>query len=145
MFPGLRDLIIERCEIQALTRLLEMCSEMPLSFLDVGFGAATETFYYALAASCLHPALKSLSVTHQRNQLSFEPDGLSPSLRVLFCFPNITYLAITSPLRYDLNDVIIGDLACAWPGIQILRLRPSYKDTQPQITLKALHSLARHP
>ncbi|KAJ7094784.1 hypothetical protein C8R44DRAFT_989619 [Mycena epipterygia] len=84
------------------------------------------------------PTLETLTIASLPNSLPF----VTQLLR--FVPTDQTQYAITSPLRFDLDDVIIGNLARARPRIQIIRLQPSYKHTQPQITPKALHSLARY-
>ncbi|KAJ7839450.1 hypothetical protein B0H14DRAFT_2587964 [Mycena olivaceomarginata] len=67
------------------------------------------------------------------------------TLRILFCFRNLTSIVIESPLGFDLDDSAMLDIAQAWPNIESLQLR--FHDAtpdKPSATLGCLHAFALH-
>ncbi|KAJ6531421.1 hypothetical protein DFH09DRAFT_933844, partial [Mycena vulgaris] len=73
------------------------------------------------------------------------------SLRVLFCFSNLTDLSLFLPFVFSLDELALSAMARAWPRIKILSLIDnsytedlSTLDDLPRVTLQGLRALAEH-
>ncbi|KAJ7748964.1 hypothetical protein B0H16DRAFT_898118 [Mycena metata] len=66
----------------------------------------------------------------------------TPTLRLLFCFQNLTCLIICA-VGFNLDDSVIAEMARRWPQLCILQLIGRSPSTVPCTTLKSLEVLAR--
>jgi hypothetical protein len=95
--------------------------------------------FTAIQASC--DGLQSLLTTSRRgaettSRLS-SPDIIVP----LFSFRNLTSLRIDGVCQCDLDDVVLKEMANAWPLLQTLRCRVVRQNFQPKATLEGLAAI----
>ncbi|KAJ7120043.1 hypothetical protein C8R44DRAFT_787561 [Mycena epipterygia] len=156
IFLGLRNLTLSQVDITLMTTLLGMCSQTPLVSLKLDFCpcptvTAMEVFFTALAASSSHSSLITLSLGIDLASDFFEafsnPSTFAVndhSLRILFCFPNLTTFSITSPVGFDVSTNTVVDLACAWPRLENLGLLTLLQLIPVRVTLESLYFIAKH-
>ncbi|KAF8155024.1 hypothetical protein K438DRAFT_1943073 [Mycena galopus ATCC 62051] len=104
---------------------------------------ATEELCREISGHCSHDALGFL-------QLNTGPFGFGTAdcrmhgraLKHLFCFTNLTYVTIRSPMGFVLDDETLAELAAAWPRLEKLYLT-AYEHMDQCGTLLALQAFAR--
>lgn len=68
-----------------------------------------------------------------------------PQLCPLFAFTELTFVSLSAPVGFDLDDATLADLARAWPNITALELDASeFAHIAPGVTLGGLLPLAQH-
>jgi hypothetical protein len=93
--------------------------------------------FTAIQASC--DGLQSLLITSQRKDISFP---LSPNIIApLFSLRNLTSLRIDSIPQCDLDDVVLMEMAIAWPLLRELRFCVTRRNFQPKATLEGLATI----
>ncbi|KAJ6452090.1 hypothetical protein C8R45DRAFT_1041338 [Mycena sanguinolenta] len=150
-FAVLRKLHFGSSDIEAITRFLRLCKEVPLrslSFYVQSYPTTAESheFYRALSESVL-----PLSLTEIQFDVGIDSfDGNSPnfrihreSIRFLVGFTNLVTINISSPIGIDLDDITAADLARAWPHLEEMHISSSSQPRSlPNTTLGCLHSFA---
>jgi hypothetical protein len=137
-----------------VTRFLGLCSNTPLVEVHISFDtcatvAETHEFYNILSLACSRTCLDSLTISNSDHdspsgQRNYRISGAS--LHILARFAELTTLSITTPIGFDLDDVMMAQLAAAWPNMVDLSLLITEMDTQPSIsmTLESLRALAQN-
>ncbi|KAJ7113132.1 hypothetical protein C8R44DRAFT_984931 [Mycena epipterygia] len=153
-FPTLTALKCETMEhAPALLETLMKCSLVKFTLISRGRSVSpskitTQQLYSALATHCSHSSLQKLSVDgcvwNQNAELdiySVEGEILKP----LFSFSNLIKVSLSHPAGFDLDDAVVGDMACAWPRIKSLLLSSdrSHRIT-PRVTLEGVYAFAKH-
>ncbi|KAF7358892.1 Carboxylic ester hydrolase [Mycena sanguinolenta] len=137
-----------------VTDFFKRCSGTPLKDIIISImtcppRAVIDKLHAALRDGCSHSSLLSLVVEIDENYpLEPESDPMTiHSLRLLFCFANLTSVFITS-LGFDMDDQGMDELACAWPQLRVLRLRfagmNDPTELEPRFSLRSLSTLAKH-
>ncbi|KAJ6522216.1 hypothetical protein DFH09DRAFT_1330695 [Mycena vulgaris] len=152
-FPSLCTLDLE-VEFESTTRLLKKCSGIPLAECHVispvsATADESHALYTALAAGCSHSSLNKLTVHNNVDNVDVPNSAeylVRPnSIRILFCFVNLTSVHILSPVGIDLDNEIIAEMARTWRGIEYLRLSSNHAPAAlPRISLECLQSFARY-
>ncbi|KAJ7162671.1 hypothetical protein C8R43DRAFT_1062958 [Mycena crocata] len=158
IFPKLRSLTIHAGELEAYAEYLQMCSQLTLNSIELSFdnfspAASTRGLYTAMAACCSHACLTRISLVLWGGSLA-EISGdraidfaVNDALfRILFCFPNIEFLLIESPVDFDVCDTTLAEAARTWTRLKQLQLNvlirsPSWPF---RATINALSSFAEH-
>ncbi|KAJ6491971.1 hypothetical protein C8R45DRAFT_190055 [Mycena sanguinolenta] len=141
-------------EVAQVIDFFESCSEAPLKDIDMRLFTCPSTtvidrLHAALRDGCSHSALSSLNIEIDENyRLEPESDLMTVhSLRILFCFTNVTSVRITS-LGFDMDDQGMKELARAWPQLRVLGLgfagMNDDTELQPRFSLRSLSVLAQH-
>ncbi|KAJ7779756.1 hypothetical protein B0H16DRAFT_1830060 [Mycena metata] len=110
-------------------------------------------FYSALGKHCAHSSLREISIggtfvnsnaTPTAEQVSlYAVDGTI--LNPLLSFGNLSRVALTSPVGFDLDDATILLMARAWPRVEFLSLTASPCRHMPsRVTLEGLFALAKY-
>jgi hypothetical protein len=154
MFRHLRQLRVSAITVGQVTRFLGLCSNTPLVKVHISVDtcvtvAETHEFYNILSLACSRTCLDSLTISNSDHD---SPSGQSnyrisgASLHILARFAELTTLSITTPIGFDLDDVMMAQLAAAWPNMVDLSLLIMEMDTQPSIsmTLESLRALAQN-
>ncbi|KAJ7612893.1 hypothetical protein DFH06DRAFT_1307976 [Mycena polygramma] len=160
-FLQLRSLAVDYTDVYAATTFLQMAVYMQLRSLDVGFEdlfsvAEMEKFFKALAGSCSHSALESVSLATQdidkaqiEGAAAVQFAVTDHLLRMLTCFGNITTLNISSWVEFDVGDSTLEALARAWPRLNTFKLCLSYPRPPDwplplRVTVQSLYTFARY-
>ncbi|KAJ7616198.1 hypothetical protein DFH06DRAFT_1239387 [Mycena polygramma] len=134
-FPGLRHLTVDFVDIDQLVDLFRSAIHMQLRsvhfvFEDYFSTVEMERFYTALAESCSHETLESITLLTEggRADRISGPGAVEfvvndRLLQILTCFRNISTLRITSDIEFDVCDSTLADVARAWPRLTIFELR----------------------
>ncbi|KAJ6492019.1 hypothetical protein C8R45DRAFT_867523 [Mycena sanguinolenta] len=149
--------VVARSEIEGVAYFFQRYSGARLKEITIDLSssstiAATDKLYTAIRERCSHSSLSSLGFDLYDDDPPEPGDNAYAvniqSLRLLFCFVNLTSLSITSFVGFNINDDAIKELALAWPQLRIFQLRLApYNDSirlQPQLSLRCLHTLAEH-
>ncbi|KAJ6573222.1 hypothetical protein DFH09DRAFT_1277265 [Mycena vulgaris] len=134
----------------ALTSFLQAWATPPVESFAVIFRhpatvKSVEELYCGLAAHCLHPSLKTISVDSSISDTIPADTTQSGSLiRHLFCFPNLASLYLYPPAGFDMDDATTLKMARAWPHLEVLCLVPNQREHASRRTLRSLYSLSRH-
>ncbi|KAJ7113149.1 hypothetical protein C8R44DRAFT_930748, partial [Mycena epipterygia] len=154
-FPALTSLECETMErAPALLGTSIKCSLVEFSLFLRGLSVPPSKitvgqFYSALATYCSHASLRKLSVEGgyldpNTIQLDIYLVG-GEMLKPLFSFSNLIKVSLSHPAGLDLDDAVVGDMACAWPRIESLLLPPgrSHRITT-RVTLEGVYAFAKH-
>ncbi|KAJ7776965.1 hypothetical protein DFH07DRAFT_979202 [Mycena maculata] len=114
LFPALRDVELDGIDVTSAPQFFRMCSKAPLKSIYVA------------------PSGDSTFALRDR------------SLRILFCFSNMTSLSLQSPRGFDISDVTIADAAQAWRRLESLKLTTVFPYTPVPLTLQSLYHLAQY-
>ncbi|KAJ7622917.1 hypothetical protein DFH06DRAFT_1231283 [Mycena polygramma] len=143
LFPALRDLCFSDTTFDFVLEFLDMLTE----------GRLDGQLYAALASHLSHTALQILSVKRaQDSEIDTPPAGTITnyvvdrhSLQTLFCFANLTDLHLQPPVGFDLNDVVVWEMARAWPKLTTLCLDAATDFHYPSsISIHGLRAFAKH-
>ncbi|KAJ7891438.1 hypothetical protein B0H13DRAFT_1887211 [Mycena leptocephala] len=102
------------------------------------------------ADNCPHSFLTTLTIKNPGVTIQYPPDPQKyrldiTTLRILFCFRNLTCVVIECPLGFELEDSAMLDMAQAWPHIESLQMRfHDATPAKPSATLGCLHYFAWH-
>ncbi|KAJ6455319.1 hypothetical protein C8R47DRAFT_1166175 [Mycena vitilis] len=152
-FLALRTLRVDSLRMDHIVPFFGMCRDVPLetcqaTLYDYFTVAELRSLLEAMSGGISHLTLTELGVGIEGHRLhdsdpahyTILPDTLSP----LFCFTNLTNLALSSMLGFDFDDEAVERMARAWPRMEVLDLStPMCLDT-PRTTPACLHILARH-
>ncbi|KAJ7494942.1 hypothetical protein FB451DRAFT_1121576 [Mycena latifolia] len=153
-FPSLHTLELS-AEMEAITLFLSWFNpRVSLTTIDLivpVFATAHQTHELctALAADLSHSSLTHLQLnidshnfdTPAAAQFHLQP----PSIRILFCFVNLTTVSIVSPIGINLDNDTVTEMARTWNQIESLELSSFYSPpTGPRITLECLEVFARY-
>ncbi|KAF8209650.1 hypothetical protein K438DRAFT_2012326 [Mycena galopus ATCC 62051] len=153
-FVGLEILSFRYTEIEPVTYFFRRCSGA--SFKDIGISlsscsttAAIDMLHTALRDGCSHGSLSSLHIDNGEYDPPPGGDGMTnmKSLRLLFCFVNITSIYITSYVGFNIDNDGMKELALAWPRLEVLRFElGADNDTHPhpRLSLLSLRTFAEH-
>ncbi|KAJ6522220.1 hypothetical protein DFH09DRAFT_1372767 [Mycena vulgaris] len=152
-FPSLRTLCLN-ADVETTVRFIRWCNHLSLvnfETLLARFGTADQT--HALCTA-LAVGISHASVPKLRMDSSFQlvPGADSPlylirpaSIRILFCFTNLTFVSILSPVGIDLDNVTVADMARARPQIESLCFAAYFPPIgSPRLSLEGLQSFADH-
>ncbi|KAJ6476210.1 hypothetical protein C8R45DRAFT_934823 [Mycena sanguinolenta] len=153
-FPALRCLKYPSMKhAPRFFELLKRCSLVELSIQELGLTSKeiSRQFYSALAAlDCSHSSLKKIFVARysdwtipveERGIYLFGGDILCP----LFAFTNLIDVSLSHPVGMDLDDVLVREMARAWPRIESLELPPArFHRIHPHVTLHGIYAFAQH-
>ncbi|KAF7358877.1 F-box domain-containing protein [Mycena sanguinolenta] len=144
-------------KIEAVTHFFRRCSGAPLQDIEITLASCSPTtaihmLYSALREGCSHTSLLSLSVEEGTEDIAETGDDAYAiniqSLRLLFCFVNLTSIYITSYVGFNVDDGAMKELALAWPKIKLLQLRfrSHTNESRPytQLSLRCLYTLAKY-
>ncbi|KAJ7629286.1 hypothetical protein B0H17DRAFT_1285034 [Mycena rosella] len=153
-FSRLRTLDIgDAAEIEAVTRLLGWCNNVPLRAFDVQFAQLAtpqqiHQAYKALASGLSHSCLRSLSLInhHAQTDLSTSSEYLmrSDSIRLLLCFRNLTSVTIISMLGISFDNDTVVEMARAWPRMERSSTRDIDTDIRGRIPIGHFPSAGDH-
>ncbi|KAJ7113119.1 hypothetical protein C8R44DRAFT_984926 [Mycena epipterygia] len=154
-FPALTALKCETMEhAPALLETLRKCSLEEFTLISRGrsvpaLKTTTQQFYSALATNCSHSSLQKLRIdgrfwnpsVNQLDIYSVEGEILKP----VFSFGNLVKVSLSHPAGFDLDDIWVQDMACAWPLIESLLLSSdrSHRITS-RVTLEGIYAFAKH-
>ncbi|KAJ7770738.1 hypothetical protein B0H16DRAFT_1411002 [Mycena metata] len=155
-FASLVRLTLPACEgATAILAAIGVCSLVEFECTE-SFSPPTQNItrelYTTLANSCSHTSLKILSVSGDDRDLdpvldeevdtySVTEDCLAP----LFSFANLTYVSLSHPVGFDLDDAVIRRMATAWPRIESLALHSGTARHLPtRVTLAGLEAISEH-
>ncbi|KAJ6491978.1 hypothetical protein C8R45DRAFT_900967 [Mycena sanguinolenta] len=141
-------------DVERVTDFVQRCSGTPLKDIVIRLNTCPSTarmarLHSALRDGCSHSSLSSLTIEIDEDYaLEPESDAMTiHSLRLLFCFTNVTSVSITS-LGFDMDDRGMKELARAWPQLTELRLKFAGPDgdteLHPRFSLHSLRILAQH-
>ncbi|KAJ6479675.1 hypothetical protein C8R45DRAFT_355344 [Mycena sanguinolenta] len=141
-FPALHDLTLCYPTVDESIAFMEWLSQVPLTSLMLDFSSGVDPFQMhallcALSTGILHPCLSELSIGSDCTR-SAGYCVENQSLRLLFCFVNLTDVSIAVGGGYDIDDPMVADLSVAWPLIENLSLT----DGEARTTLACLSSFA---
>ncbi|KAJ6476209.1 hypothetical protein C8R45DRAFT_1216919 [Mycena sanguinolenta] len=151
-FPALKSLTYPSMELAPrLLGFLTKCSLFKLVIYDHALPtqAIARQFYLALASHCSHLSLENITVTKghetiQETQRDMYLIG-GEILRPLFAFSNLVHVSLSHPVGVDLDDVVVQDMARAWPRIKTLALPPKRSHRiHPRVTLQGIYAFAQH-
>ncbi|KAJ6467104.1 hypothetical protein C8R47DRAFT_1056225 [Mycena vitilis] len=153
IFPQLRCLTLGPIEIELATAFLATLFCRPIGTMRIKLAtlatsASTEALFQALKTACCPESLTSLTLQNFSSILAGSAwvnyTVTGRALGLLTGFANMEILSIMSPVGFDLDDDTFLQLAVAWPDLVELSLTHNLTNTQPQLTLRSLHALARH-
>ncbi|KAJ7181473.1 hypothetical protein C8R43DRAFT_1170365 [Mycena crocata] len=150
--PALRTLHFGQTHLRPVIKILEWCNEAPLESFsihlsEVHTASAMHSFCVALSAACSHSSLTSLFVENDADDLwGEEQDHVveNHSIALLFCFTNLTSVAITSPPGFELDNATVSDMAQAWPMLESVALVTKFFERPPSTTLDCLSYFAAY-
>ncbi|KAF8209657.1 hypothetical protein K438DRAFT_1811465 [Mycena galopus ATCC 62051] len=153
-FIGLESLVLG-AEIEPVICFFRRCSGVTLKDITIDLHscsttAAIKRLHTALREGCSHASLSSLNIDNgESNPLPAE-DAMTDmqSIRLLFCFANITSFSIASYVGFSITDDEMKELAHSWPQVRELQfqLAPSVEGTypHPRLSLCCLRTLAEY-
>ncbi|KAJ6483516.1 hypothetical protein C8R47DRAFT_1132468 [Mycena vitilis] len=158
-FATLESLDITGTTVEALIAIIPLLTHAPMNDLVATFPTLPAShlisqFYADLATRCSHTHA-SLSVLRLGRQTHVDniPDATQSAvnvvngalLRPLFVFSNLTFVTLSAPVGFDIDDALIADMARSWPNIEALELHASdFAPVPSRLTLSSLQLLARH-
>ncbi|KAH8091046.1 hypothetical protein BXZ70DRAFT_491755 [Cristinia sonorae] len=159
IFPSLSNLTIRVASVIEFTLLLK-CSNLPslrsldLTVLSKASRSDVLSLSNALVSSCNSALFTTLGIISTTNvnvnalgpveEPSREDTIRSEALRPLLHFRQMRHLEFTTNWWWDLDDVLIHEMANAWPNLWTLRLDPLAGWSRPcRITLLSLLPLAQ--
>ncbi|KAF7361029.1 hypothetical protein MSAN_01133300 [Mycena sanguinolenta] len=139
-FQALHELTLCYPTVDESIAFVEWLSQVPLTSLTIDFSSGVDpsqmhALLSAVSAGILHPCLSKLSIGSDCTR-SAGYCVENRSLRLLFCFVNLTDVSIAAGGGYDIDDSMVADLSLAWPLIENLRLT----DGETRTTLACLSS-----
>ncbi|KAJ6535748.1 hypothetical protein B0H19DRAFT_1271469 [Mycena capillaripes] len=132
LFLNLHDLSLESVTFETTTQFFGICTDATLRPVTVPV---------SLVSLDLGPKGSPISQTIRQNIRSYVIN--TATLRILFCFGNLTNVRIQSP-GFDLDDATILEMAHSWPRLLALKLVTHQSIIKPRVTLQGLRFLARH-
>ncbi|KAJ7653967.1 hypothetical protein DFH06DRAFT_1203344 [Mycena polygramma] len=119
-----------------------------MTFFEVFTADEIHALFAGIVAGISHSSLTALTVQREWG----ETEDSNPttyvvarrSIRLLFCFPDLAILSITSAHGFDLDDGTVAEMARAWPRIESLHLRSHSYIHMPRTTVACLRSFARY-
>ncbi|KAJ7642382.1 hypothetical protein DFH06DRAFT_1137393 [Mycena polygramma] len=152
-FPALRTLHVNSPTITPMAHFFRTCRNVSLETCHMtlfNYFTVAElcSFVDRLSGAVSHSSLAELSVEIDRDPLH-DPDPalytvLPDTLCLLFCFSNLTYLALSSLLGFDFDDEAVEQMARAWPRMEVLDLSTPMCCDTPRTTPACLQIFARH-
>ncbi|KAJ7622714.1 hypothetical protein DFH06DRAFT_1447192 [Mycena polygramma] len=152
-FPALRTLRVNSPTITPMAHFFRTCRNVSLETCHMtlfNYFTVAElcSFVDRLSGAVSHSSLAELSVEIDREPLH-DPDPalytvLPDTLCLLFCFSNLTYLALSSLLGFDFDDEAVEQMARAWPRMEVLDLSTPMCCDTPRTTPACLQIFARH-
>ncbi|KAJ7612537.1 hypothetical protein FB45DRAFT_939262, partial [Roridomyces roridus] len=157
-FPSLVEFDITN--VDSACRFLERGCEIPLTWLAVecslaepgasnlSTAAQMHRLFSAMESGILHSSVTNILFTdgygsfHRSDAPGFTIRA--SSLRRLFCFNNLTYVAMITAVGFDLDNATIVDMARSWPHIESLTLETRFGVSQPRTTLGCLEAFAQY-
>ncbi|KAJ7199164.1 hypothetical protein GGX14DRAFT_373237 [Mycena pura] len=144
-FIKLRNLVLHDVDVEAASKFLQICVSAPLVSVAINntaratLGALDHFIATLTQCSGSYSTLTSLSL-----DLSLHEDSSmrAHSLSTLFCFKKLTHVDIQSETGFDLDNVLIFDLARAWTHLKSLQLRESVPHIPRGLTIECLRSLS---
>ncbi|KAF7373387.1 hypothetical protein MSAN_00548300 [Mycena sanguinolenta] len=151
-FPALKFLTYRSIELAPrLFEFLIKCSLVELTIFDpaVSTQAIARQFYSALATHCSHSSLEKITVMKGYGKISKSQRDMyligGEILRPLFAFTNLVDVSLSHPVGVDLDDIVVREMACAWPRIKFLALSPERSHRiHPRVTLQGIYAFAQH-
>ncbi|KAJ7776972.1 hypothetical protein DFH07DRAFT_911829 [Mycena maculata] len=158
LFPALRDLELHGIDVTSAPQFFRMYSEAPLKSIHVSSSVflpspAADDLLLTITNSTSHSGVTSIKLESEGGNymevLGRDPDDSTfalrdRTLRILFCFSNITSLSLESARGFDISDVTIADAAQAWPRLESLELTTASQYTPVPLMLLSLYHLARY-
>ncbi|KAJ7776890.1 hypothetical protein DFH07DRAFT_936793 [Mycena maculata] len=160
LFPCLHVGIIKinKGDILSLTQFVRTWNSPRLEYFNVEFKGddrrnftgslfqqRTEELNHLLGEHCIPDSLRTFRFHISdgwRDRGSFVYPG--HLLRPLSCFSNLVSVSIGVLHGFDIDDVVLSDLARAWPHLQELSLATEKHESTPRATLCGLQALAQH-
>ncbi|KAJ7673981.1 hypothetical protein DFH06DRAFT_752203 [Mycena polygramma] len=158
-FASLQSLEITATTVEALTEIIPLFTHAPMddivaTFLRLPASHLLSQLYADLATRCSHShaSLSMLRLGRQTHADSI-PDAAQSAvhvvhgaqLRPLFAFSNLTFVTLSAPVGFDIDDAVIADMARSWPNIEVLKLHASdFAPVPSRLTLSSLLLFARH-
>ncbi|KAJ6480410.1 hypothetical protein C8R45DRAFT_1216121 [Mycena sanguinolenta] len=156
-FPCLRTLVATST-VEALCAIIPLIKYAPIDDLIAIFPKSTSShmiahLYAALATATMSdgpPSCLRLNCVRSLEETLIGPPSVtfaihSTQLRSLFHFQFLTFVELSAPAGFDLDDATVADMALAWPHLQTLELRASnYAHVKPRVTLGGLLPLAQY-
>ncbi|KAF7378159.1 hypothetical protein MSAN_00240400 [Mycena sanguinolenta] len=156
-FPCLRTLVATGT-VGALCAIIPLIKYAPIDDLIATFPNSTPShtiaqLYAALATATMSdgpPSLLHLSCDKSLANTLIDPPSVTfaihgTQLRSLFHFQFLTFVELSAPAGFDLDNATVADMALAWPHLQTLELRASnYTHVKPRVTLGGLLPLAQY-
>ncbi|KAF7356448.1 hypothetical protein MVEN_00977900 [Mycena venus] len=156
-FPALRELYFGDTTIEFALGFLNLLSDCSLETFSFGTTVAATRFetgqlYATLTRRLSHTSLRTLYVEVAEDQEMPAPAGPIANyvinrdiLAMLFCFSNLTTLALTPPVGFDIDDATAWDIARAWPKLEVLCLDAATElHHSSRISLGGLCAFAKH-
>ncbi|KAJ7473657.1 hypothetical protein B0H11DRAFT_1340284 [Mycena galericulata] len=152
VFSSLQTLYFSS-EIDSPVRFLEWGNKIPLVEFTAECPAFSTTdeinrLFSAATGGISHPSLTKFTFNNDYDSFDSSDSAnyliRSSSLRSLFCFVNLTFISILSPVGIDLDDATITDMARSWRHIECLELQSYYGTAAPRTTLQCLEAFPKY-
>jgi hypothetical protein len=158
-FPSLESLDVRTSIVEFGKNLLQWCDNTPLRKFYFFSGAiatnlVVSDFLVTLRDHCGHYNLTSIVLQFGKTSLGLPGDAthykMTPTvLRPLLVFCNLSYLRVSSPHEFCLDDDFVETMSTAWPKLRCLTFDVSTRDHDTassvggSVTIAALVSFAR--
>ncbi|KAJ7664526.1 hypothetical protein DFH06DRAFT_1187978 [Mycena polygramma] len=144
-FAHLTSLEISSISVEAASDIL-LCRP-PLAKIDIGICPVVSIegisdLYRTIAENLQPMALWWLSIYNTQLPVGVSPISLAFPPFLIAC--NLTTLKLRNDYAFVLDDVIVLQMARAWPNLQLLDLISSHRLDPPSVTLAALCIFAEH-
>jgi hypothetical protein len=149
LFSDVHELNGDNVTVEQKTQFFNLYVETAFTSITITYAVTSviNGFYSSLTCRRSHRSLVALDLNTADLTPSFHenPTSYSPypaTLRLLFCFTNLTKLSISCAL-FDLDDNTLSEMAHAWLHLQTLRLA-GHAIFESRVTLRGLRFLARY-
>ncbi|KAJ7432821.1 hypothetical protein B0H11DRAFT_1889680, partial [Mycena galericulata] len=155
-FSGLEGLDMDVTDVRVVSDVLVPLRQSSIVRLRVQFPKSTPAsaiagYYGAVAANCDQDSLRFLWIVLKDpptdapdpSQMDLDPVP-GQKLLPLFVFSDLTYVNLSAPMGFELDDTTAAEVARAWPRLTSLALAASASMHVPsRMTLRALLSFAK--